>query len=241
MPTSRDEILDAIRRFAKANGIVPGRLALETEAGIKESDWRGVYWAKYSDAVKEAGLEPNKITTAYPKEHLLETLATLTRELGHIPTYSELRLKGRNQPGIPTVFSRLGSKPEIVALLLGFCKGRYEFDDVRTICENTLSSIPSDDEGSNVSDESDGFVYLTKSGRHYKIGRTNDLDRHERELRNQTVEKNVRIHTIRTDDPSGIEAYWHRRFEDKRVRPDGEWFALTAKDVAAFKRRNKFM
>ena len=111
MPTSRDEILDAIRRFAKANGIVPGRLALETEAGIKESDWRGVYWAKYSDAVKEAGLEPNKITTAYPKEHLLETLATLTRELGHIPTYSELRLKGRNQPGIHTVFSRLGSKP----------------------------------------------------------------------------------------------------------------------------------
>jgi hypothetical protein len=46
MPTSKDEILDEIRRLAKANGIVPGRLALETEAGIKESDWRGVYWAK---------------------------------------------------------------------------------------------------------------------------------------------------------------------------------------------------
>jgi len=227
--------------LAKANGIVPGRLALETESGIKESDWRGVYWAKYSDAVKEAGLEPNKITTAYPKEHLLETLANLTREFGHIPTYSELRLKGRNQPDIPTVFSRLGSKPEIVAQLLGFCKGRPEYDDVRTICQNTLTAIPNSNESSDDSSDGDGFVYLIKSGRHYKIGRTNDPDRRERELGNQTVEKNVRVHSIRTDDPSGIEAYWHRRFADKRVRSDGEWFALTAKDVAAFKRRKKFM
>ena len=83
-----------------------------------------------------------------------------------------------------------------------------------------------------------GFVYLIKSGNHYKIGRTNALGRRERELAVQLTERSKTVHSIRTYDPSGIEAYWHRRFEAKRK--NGEWFALSAQDVAAF-RRWKFM
>ena len=79
-----------------------------------------------------------------------------------------------------------------------------------------------------------GEVYLFKSGRYYKIGRTKDTVRREAEIRIQLPEACDLIHSIKTDDPSGIEVYWHRRFEAKRKQ--GEWFDLSPADVKAFKR-----
>jgi len=83
-----------------------------------------------------------------------------------------------------------------------------------------------------------GYVYLMKAGRFYKLGRTNALGRRERELVIQLPEAAKVIHPIKTDDPVGIEEYWHRRFHDRRK--NGECSELTAQDLAAFRRR-KFM
>ena len=81
-----------------------------------------------------------------------------------------------------------------------------------------------------------GYVYMLKHGtrREYKIGRTNNPLRREGELGIQLPEKCQPIHYVQTDDPEGVEAYWHRRLANKRK--EGEWFALTPQDVRAFKR-----
>ena len=84
-----------------------------------------------------------------------------------------------------------------------------------------------------------GFVYLLKSGKFYKIGKTNSIDRRQYEIGLQLAEAMHPIHSIETDDPSGIEAYWHNRFKSKRL--NGEWFDLDSSDIRAFKLRKNFM
>jgi hypothetical protein len=81
----------------------------------------------------------------------------------------------------------------------------------------------------------DGFVYLIRWEHRYKIGRSDDPNRALREIRAQLPTPAAIIHTIQTDDPVGIEANWHQRFADRRLR--GEWFDLTAADLKAFQRR----
>ncbi len=98
-----------------------------------------------------------------------------------------------------------------------------------------MSSKPKDSESSPES-SAVGYVYMLKHGsrREYKIGRTNSPVRREGELGIQLPEKLEPIHYIKTDDPAGIESYWHSRFAANRK--EGEWFELTAQDVRAFKR-----
>src|SRR3989442_8350249 len=58
-----------------------------------------------------------------------------------------------------------------------------------------------------------GFVYLLKSGPYYKIGRTTDFERRFDQIKLQMPFSVEVMHKIETEDPEGIEAYWHRRFD----------------------------
>jgi hypothetical protein len=151
----------------------------------------------------------------------------------------ELEVKQHNDAKFPSkkVFQRLGTKGELVVKVLAYCKDRIGFDDVARLC--TPHIVPAQPETETRKSELDeGYVYLIKSGRYYKIGKTNAAGRREYELAIQLPQKPKTIHVIKTDDPTGIEAYWHKRFDAKRQ--DGEWFDLDWTDVKVFKRR-KFM
>jgi hypothetical protein len=237
----RDYILREIRRTAEANGGVPlGRLRFFNETGIKEYDWRGKFWARWNDAVREAGYVPNEAQGAYQDEFLLGEFVALSRELGHLPTDSEMRLKVRSNPRFPSTksFRRFGSKAELVRQVAEYCRSRAGHLEVLAMCEQYAPRGPVALEDARIPAEEFGFVYLIKSGRFYKIGRSNAAGRREREIVLQLPEKASPVHVLRTDDPAGIEAYWHNRFREKRK--NGEWFELDANEVAAFRRR-KFM
>jgi hypothetical protein len=238
----KKHILDEIRRTAKDNGGIPiGRLRFFTETGIRESDWRGVYWARWNDAVKEAGVSPNNKTVAYDENWLLAKLVLFTRELGRIPTGSEIRLKARNNEDFPsdiTISNRFGNKAEMISKIAEFCRSQENCQDVLAMCENVIGLSARQHEDDEDGQDEMGFVYLFKSGRYYKIGHSNAVGRREYELAIQMPEKLTLVHQIRTDDSAGIEDYWHRRFAASRK--NGEWFDLSASDVKKFKRR-KFM
>jgi hypothetical protein len=231
-------ILEEIRRTTIENDGKPlGHRKFENETGIKYHDWLGKYWARWGDALKEAGFTPNKLTSAFTEDFILEKLCGLIRELGYFPSAADRRLKRNKDKTFPAdgVFERIGNQRTLKLKVVSYCKQRGIEDVIK------LFQIPESGEEKkkiNTTIEIVGTVYLIKSGKFYKIGRTNSLGRREYEISLQLPEKEKLIHSIKTDDPVGIEKYWHDRFD--KFRANGEWFSLTLEEVNAFKRR-KFM
>ena len=232
---------EIVRTAQETGGVALGKRKFEQETGIREHAWLGKHWARWSDAVKEAGLQPGQMSPRIDDDRLLMQVAILARDLGHVPIHPEMRMRARIEKGFPSTktLARFGSKPELDAKVHAFCTRHAEFADVAALYAPSL--VPRSEPQAPVETPDAfpiGHVYLLKSGRYYKIGRSNAAGRREYELAIQLPEKAATVHVIRTDDPPGIEAYWHKRFEARRM--NGEWFDLSASDVQAFKRR-KFM
>jgi hypothetical protein len=236
---TKGHILSEIRRTAAQHHGTPlGGARFSTETGIRRSDWYEKHWVRWGDALKEAGFQPNAWTLARSDDELLDHVAVLVRELGRFPVEGEIKMKGRRMPGFPspdTLRAHFGGKKALAARLRKFFLDKGE-DEPAALCAAVAESAKESEESpSETATQIEfGHVYLEKSGHFYKIGRTNAVGRRERELAVQLPEKPKFIHSIKTDDPAGAEKYWHRRFA--HCRKNGEWFDLTARDVAAFKR-----
>ena len=232
----RDYIIREIRRLAVQNGgQAPGTQAFVSATGIGETKWRGKYWARWGDALIEAGFQPNEWGVKTDPEAIFISLIAACRHYGRFPTKAEIEILRRSDRTIlaPNVIkNNLGARAEVIAALAKHISDSPEYADVLTMLPLIAPARKAPPVGGKAVD---GHVYLIKSGDFYKIGRSDELERRVKEIRIALPDAATLLHAIATDDPPGIESYWHRRFADRRA--NGEWFKLTSEDVKAFLKR----
>lgn len=232
---SKESIIETYKELVRERKGTPiGEGIFMRETGISKYHWKGGYWRTWSAFQADAGYAPNAPTEKIPDDTLLLRFAELALERNEIPTQADMMLKKKEDPSFPgrLTFNRFGDWATFLGKLEEFCEGKERFTPVVQLLKQDVPR--------GVAHRLDkllvkGFVYLLRSGKYYKLGRTNALGRRVRELAIQLPKKPNTVHVIETDDPEGIEQYWHRRFADKRQ--EGEWFALSSEDVKAFKRR----
>jgi hypothetical protein len=234
----KDYIISEIRRLAANNGQPPGQTLFARDTGIADHQWRGKYWARWGDALIEAGFEPNKWTGRLDSEEVLTGIIAACRHYGRVPTRDEIEIYRKSEPSIPSeqaIKRHFGRKADLIVALAQRAAADKTYADIAMILPVNQQPSSSLSKQASPPKTEEGFVYLIKSGDFYKVGRSDDLERRVKEIRIAMPDKATLVHSIRTDDPAGIEAYWHRRFADKRA--NGEWFKLHSVDVSAFKRR----
>jgi len=235
---TKEQILSDIRRLGKQRG---GHISLDAflaATGLKEHQLLGKFWARWNEAIVEAGLQTKEFARPRTEEEtVIEAFAQLIERLKKLPTQTELLLERTHNESFPSIkiLRRVRRMPVFFSKLSAYCTEHENFSIAAKIAAKQMEAEevePRLDGSAPIN----GYVYMLRSGRRYKIGRTSSPSRRHREVRLDLPDPTILVHAIPTDDPAGIESYWHLRFSSKRVR-DTEFFTLDAPDVAAFKRR----
>ncbi len=248
MAVAREEIIAEIHKFVATKHKSPGERQFVAATRIKTSAWKGRFWARWSDAVREAGYDPNSMTPKIPEELILDQLASFVAKLGHFPVKDEINVQARATPGFPmwdTIKKRFGSMPGTAQALLRPSRESGN-EGLANLCEERIAReamkpAPIPNGESLRRKGKSGVVYLkySPSLRLYKIGKANDARKRGAGISLLLPEDLVHKHEITTDCPYILEKYWHSRFREKKRQ--GEWFDLTSSDLEAFKSRRDFM
>jgi hypothetical protein len=142
------------------------------------AEWYPHLWLRWGDALQEAGYAPNLLQGKVSDETLIEKYIEFVRELGRIPVEGEIRRKAREDQSFPShsVFGRFGGKTKPLNAVSAHCRTAGGFEDVLSFCPHEAST-ESPIQKVRKPKVATGFVYLMKSGRHYKIGRTKSVGR----------------------------------------------------------------
>lgn len=232
---SKEKIISVYNDLVREHGGSPiGERIFRRETGFSPHYWKGGFWRSWSAFQADAGYVPNIQTSKIPDETLFQHFAEFALERNIIPTEPDLILRRKVDPSFPNklAFRRWGGRDQLLAKVREYCEKEEKFAPVLSLLKEGFSnSLDQRVDSLNIK----GFVYLLRSGKNYKIGRSNAVGRRIRELAIQLPQKPNTVHVIETDDPEGIEQYWHQRFEEKRQ--GGEWFVLSPEDIRAFKKR----
>lgn len=232
---TRERVISTYRRESEKAGKPLGVKAFNKL--VPERAWRGRHFARFSELVEASGYASRTKNNRLDDEPLLCRMVELARSLGHFPTEDERTIARRDDETFPsnnTLRDHFGGTETLKRALGKFCESSDEHDDVLNMLGRELSA-------EYKARGTVGFVYMMKYGKHYKIGFTSDVGKRGYDLKLLVPEPHRTIHYFETDDPRGIEAYWHRRFADKLCDGTREYFALSPEDVAAFRRRKRFM
>ncbi|MHB1268870.1 MAG: GIY-YIG nuclease family protein [Acidithiobacillus ferriphilus] len=235
----RDQIAKRIRELAAERGGHIGFRDFLKEVGLSEQWLRGQPWFPgWNNLLTELGLQTRRFEPPQRNPNdAAAMVADLIRRLGHWPTEDEFRRERALNGTIPSVayIRKLRRSGEFSILIAPHAQA----DPSNQTLQFLAAEKPQPEDSVNVTrtkDRVQGYVYMLRSGRKYKIGKSTDPSRRFREVRLELPDETVQVHAIATDDPTGIEAYWHRRFAAKRVR-NTEFFVLDADDIRAFKLR----
>ncbi len=248
MPISREEILLEIRKYVVDHaGEVPGERTFEAATRIKSWSWKGRIWARWTDAVREAGFDPNVLQQKIPDEELIAKLAEFVSSLDHFPIRDEINVHARSAPDFPvwqTIVKRFGGMPQTAAALLEHARSTGN-EKLESLCEERVRQEelkpPTKNGKQTHTPVAAGFVYLkySPSLRLYKIGKANNPAKRGAGISLLLPVDLIPKHEIRTDCPFLLEKYWEQRFKQKKKQ--GEWYDLNSADVETFKSRREFI
>jgi hypothetical protein len=214
-------------------------MATISKEHLIESDIRS-----YGDLCGLAGFSRNRLTQKMTPDQLFEPLANLAAKLRRFPDHTDRQMARRRDeafPGYAAYRTAQDTNGPLEHQLLDWCSLRSDHSAALEILQAHVARLDGSPQRTRSGKKVvNGHVYLMRygnSGRDYKLGMTEKVERRHAQISGMFPGDLRLIHVIDTDDPSGIERYWKRRFEAKRVRDKEEIFRLLPEDIAAFKSR----
>lgn len=183
---NRDQFIQRIRELAAERGDHIGFRECLKEVGLSEGWLRGQPWFNgWNKLLTDLGLQTRRFEP--PQRNAADSVATLVdlvRRLGRWPTEDELRRERASNKAIASTayIRKLRRSGELAALLAPYAEADPTNQTLRTLIAD--ASRPEESEiVTSSKDRVQGYVYMLRSGRKYKIGKSTDPSRRFREIR----------------------------------------------------------